>query len=26
MSPLMAAYTAINGTVGEPSWNLIAKD
>jgi hypothetical protein len=26
MSPLMAAYTAINGTVGEPLWNLIVMD
>ena len=26
MSPIMAAFTAINGTVGDPSWNLTAKD
>ena len=26
MSPIMAAFTAINGTVGDPSLNLTAKD
>jgi homoaconitase/3-isopropylmalate dehydratase large subunit len=26
MSPIMAAYTAINGTVGDPLWNQIVMD
>jgi hypothetical protein len=26
MSPIMAAYTAVNGTVGDPLWNQIVTD